>query len=64
MANLPSDDLDEVWKLIMSRYSGSHEEIPINKHQLRALLTIMDDELEAAEIAIIQALPDGAGKIG
>jgi hypothetical protein len=36
--------------------------IPISKNQLKALLTLIDEELESAEVSIIQALPSGDGK--
>jgi hypothetical protein len=62
MANLPENDLTEVWEGVMGEFSAFHELIPINKNQLRTLLVLMDDELEAAEVSIIQALPAGPGK--
>jgi len=46
----------------MSEFSSVRTLIPINKDQLRALLALIDEELEGAEISIIQALPAGDGK--
>lgn len=62
MAQLPSDNIDQVWKGGMSEFSSLRTLIPINKNQLRALLVLIDQELEGAEISIIQSLPAGDGK--
>ena len=59
MANLPSGDIDAVHADIMRRYSSIFREIPVSKAQLRSFLVIVDGELEAAEIAIVQAVPAG-----
>lgn len=62
MAQLPSEDLDQVWSSIMSDFSSLRALIPVNKDQLRALLGLMDTELESAETSIVQALPASTGK--
>lgn len=62
MAQLPSENIDQVWSSIMSEFSALRTVIPINKHQLRALLVLIDQELENSEVDIIQALPAGDGK--
>ena len=62
MAALPSDNIDQVWTSVMSNFSNVRASVPINKNQLRALLVLMDSEIESAEISIIQALPAGDGK--
>ncbi len=62
MAQLPSQNLDQVWQSTMSEFSSVRTTIPIDKNQLRALLELMDEELETAEVSIIQALPSGDGK--
>ncbi len=62
MTHLPSENLDQVWQSTMSEFSSMRTVIPVNKNQLRALLELMDKELETAEMSIIQALPSGDGK--
>lgn len=62
MAQLPSNGIDQVWSSVMSCFSSLHTLIPINKHQLRALLVLIDQELESAEVDIIQAIPAGPGR--
>jgi len=62
MAQLPSDSIDQVWSSIMSEFSSLWTLIPINKTQLRALLVLIDQQLEGAEISTVQALPAGDGK--
>ncbi len=57
MAALPTAQLDEAHALIMSRSSGIRTEVPITKGQLRALLVIMDQELNKAETSVFAALP-------
>lgn len=59
---LPSESIDRVWSTAMSVFSSFRRLIPINKHQLRGLFQLMDQELESAEVSIIQALPAGTGK--
>ena len=63
MAQLPSDNIDQTWSEIMSEFSSLRTLIPINKNQLRALLVLIDQELEGAEIDIVQALPAGDGRM-
>ena len=62
MARLLDGSLDEVWAEIMRTFSSVRSLIPINKTQLRALLGLIDGELEGAETSIVQALPEGDGK--
>lgn len=62
MAQLSGENIDQVWSSIMSEFSSLHTLIPINKHQLRALLVLIDQELEGAEVDIIQAIPAGPGR--
>ena len=62
MAQLPSENVDQVWQSVMSEFSSLRAVIPIDKHQLKALLELIDEELESAEVSIIQALPAGDGK--
>ena len=59
MANLPSDAIDRIWADFMRRYSNLWKEIPVSKAQLRAFVVIVDDELEAAEVEVVQAVPAG-----
>lgn len=63
MAQLPGENIDQVWSFTMSAFSSLRMLIPISKAQLRALLILIDQELEAAEVSIVQALPAGDGKI-
>ena len=62
MPSLSSDEVLEVRSEIMSVYSSIRQEIPISKNQLTALITLMDSELNTAEIAIIVAIPAGAAR--
>lgn len=62
MEALPTSDLDQLWAQLMSEFSGVRQEVPITKAQLRALLGLIDGELETAEISIVQALPGGPAK--
>lgn len=62
MAQLPSENMDQVWTATMSEFSSLRTVIPVNKHQLRALLVLIDQEIEGAEVDIIQALPVGDGR--
>ena len=62
MTQLSANDLNNVWQQVMSDYSSLHTLIPINKSQLHTLLGIIDEELETAEVSIVQSLPSGPGK--
>lgn len=62
MAQLPNENIDQAWSATMSEFSSVRTLIPINKAQLRALLVLIDQELEGAETSIIQAIPAGPGK--
>lgn len=62
MAQLPTENMDQVWQSTMEEFSSLRELIPVNKNQFRTLLELMDVEIEGAEIDIVQALPAGAGK--
>ena len=62
MANLSAGALSDVFYQAMSDFSGIRREVPINKPQFKAFMTIVDEELEATEIAIAQAIPAGPGK--
>ena len=62
MAQLPNENIDQVWSATMSEFSSVRTLIPINKAQLRALLVLIDQELEGAETSIIQAIPAGPSK--
>ena len=62
MAQLPSENIDQIWSTTMSEFSSLRTLIPIDKNQLRSLLTLIDQELEDAEVDIIQALPAGPGR--
>lgn len=62
MAQLPSENIDQVWTSVMSDFSAVRTLVPINKNQLNALLGLIDEQLETAETSIIQALPPGDGK--
>lgn len=62
MPQLPNENIDQVWSATMSEFSSLRTVIPINKHQLRALLVLIDQELEDTEVDIIQALPPGDGR--
>jgi len=46
----------------MSQYSSLRAGVPITKNQLTSLLTLMDAELNTAEISIVGNLPAGDGK--
>ena len=62
MATLPSGSVDELWRDLMSEFSGVRTAVPINKNQFRALLVLIDADLETAESSIVGALPAGPGK--
>ena len=62
MAILDSGSLNEVWRDIMSDFSSFRELIPVNKNQLRTFLGMVDAEMEASEIGLVQSLPAGKGK--
>lgn len=62
MAQLLSENIDQVWAATMSEFSSLRTLIPISKSQLRALLVLIDQELEDAEASIVQAIPAGPGK--
>lgn len=62
MANLSNDDILEVRSVISRQFSDVHTETPITKNQLTSLLVLIDEQIEAAEIAIVQAIPDGEEK--
>ena len=62
MAQLPSESIDQTCSGIMSEFSSLWTLIPISSVQLRALLVLIDQELDGAETDIIQALPAGTGK--
>lgn len=62
MAQLPSANIDQVWKSTMEEFSAFRELIPVNKTQFRTLLELMDTEIEGAETSIVQALPAGDGR--
>ena len=62
MANLSAAALADVFLQAMSDFSSIRKEVPINKPQFKAFMTIVDEQLEAAEIAIAQAIPVGPGK--
>lgn len=62
MAQLPSENIDQVWSSIMSELSALHTIIPLSDLQLKQLLVLIDQELEDAEVSIVQALPAGDGK--
>lgn len=57
MASLTTQQLGEVKADIMRQWSRTRTPTPITKPELSSLLTIMDDELNAAEVAVIAAIP-------
>jgi len=59
VAQLPSENIDQVWSAIMSEFSSLRTVIPISKAQLRTLVMLIDQELEGAEVDIVQAIPAG-----
>ena len=62
MAQLSTNDLNDVWREVGSDYSAFRALIPISMPQLHSLLDLIDQEMETAEADIIQALPAGDGK--
>ena len=62
MPSLSTAEILDVRSEIMSVYSSIREEVPMTKNQLTALITLMDSELNTAEIAIIVAIPAGAAR--
>ncbi len=62
MPSLSPEDIFDVRSEIMSTYSSIREEIPMNKNQLTALLTLMDGELNTSEVAIVVAIPAGPAR--
>ncbi|TPV96162.1 MAG: hypothetical protein B7733_06340 [Myxococcales bacterium FL481] len=62
MANLTSGSIDSLHQQAMEWWSSRHEPTPISKSDLRALLVLMDEEIETAESSIVSALPSGTGK--
>jgi uncharacterized protein (DUF2236 family) len=59
MATLTEQQKDEVFEDAMRRYSHLRREVPFSKAQFRAFFDIVDPEMEAAEIAVVQAVPVG-----
>lgn len=57
MASLTTQQLDEVHADIMRRWSRDQTPTPITKSELTSLLSIMDTELDAAEVAVITTIP-------
>jgi hypothetical protein len=62
MAQLPGENIDQVWTATTSELSSLRTLIPISQPQLRTLLMLIDQQLEGAEVDIIQALPAGDGR--
>lgn len=62
MPSLSSEDILDVRAAIMSFYSSIRAEIPMTKPQLTALLTLVDGELNTAEVAIVVAIPSGPAR--
>jgi hypothetical protein len=62
MAQLTSEQLDEVFEEAMRRYSSIRREVPFGKTQFRAFFDIVDPEMETAEVAVVQAVPVGPSR--
>lgn len=62
MAVLQQDARAALRALIMERWSAAGLQTPITKPQLAFLIGVVDEALESAEIAIVQALPAGPEK--
>jgi hypothetical protein len=62
MANLTSEQLDEVWIEAMRRYSSIRREVPFSKSQFRSFFDIVDVEMDTAEVAVVQATPAGPAR--
>jgi len=62
MAQLPTNSLNVIWSNLMSEFSSVWTLIPITKDELKSLLGLIDEQLESAEVSIIQSLPSGEGK--
>jgi uncharacterized protein (DUF2236 family) len=62
MAQLTSEQLDEVFREAMRRYSSIRREVPFSKAQFRAFFDVVDPEMEAAEVSVVQAVPAGPSR--
>ena len=62
MANLTEQQKDEVFEEAMRRYSSIRREVPFGKAQFRAFFDIVDPEMEAAEVSVVQAVPAGPAR--
>ena len=62
MPSLSPEEILDVRSDVMSFYSSIRQEVPMTKNQLTGLLTLMDDEMNTAEVAIVVAIPPGAAR--
>ncbi len=62
MPNLPDSDRSEIHTDVMDKWSNVRLPVPISKPELRALINLMDTELDTAEGSILGAIPAGVGK--
>ena len=56
MANLPSVNIDSVWREVMRHYSALRQEVPFTKDDLRNVLVEIDNEMNSAETAVFQSI--------
>lgn len=62
MAALTDTQKNEVFAELLREWSDVRQQTPLDKAGARDLLDTIDDEMNSAETAIFQALPNGSGK--
>ena len=62
MPSLSPEEILDVRSDVMSFYSSIRQEVPMTKNQLTGLLTLMDGEMNTAEVAIVVAIPAGPAR--
>lgn len=62
MATLSSNDLNKVWKQVLSDFSGVRTFVPFGKNKFRAALVVIDEQMAIAEADIIAAIPPGEAR--
>jgi hypothetical protein len=62
MAKLTTEQRREISADIQRRLSESRTPIPLTKANLASLVGLIDDQMEAAETAIIQTVPTGTAR--
>ena len=59
MANLPTEEMDDVWRDVMEAFSTLYLPIPVSKQAFRGFLEGIDGILDDAELEIVQLVPVG-----